>query len=51
MLPKINLELNSVQLFEAQADVGAKLKNFDEFHGLLDLDEQKLQGGRCMPKG
>lgn len=28
-----------------------RIKNFDEFHGLLDLDEQKLQGGRCMECG
>jgi len=28
-----------------------RIKNFDEFHGLLDIDEQKLQGGRCMECG
>lgn len=28
-----------------------RIKNFDEFHGLLDLEEQKLQGGRCMECG
>ena len=42
MLPKINLELNSVQLFEAQADVGAKLKNFDEFQKLSERDQQLI---------
>ena len=28
-----------------------RICNFDEFHDLLDLDEQKLQGGRCMECG
>ena len=39
MLPKINLGLNSVQLFEAQAAVGGKLKEFDEFQKLSERDQ------------
>lgn len=28
-----------------------RLKNFDEFHGQLSLEEQRLQGARCMDCG
>lgn len=42
MLPKINLELNSVQLFEAQAAVGAKLKSFDGFEKLIERDQELI---------
>lgn len=42
MLPKINLELNSVQLFEAQAAVGVKLKEFDEFQKLSERDQELI---------
>lgn len=28
-----------------------RIKNFEEFHGRLDLEEQRLQGARCMECG
>ena len=28
-----------------------RIKNFDEFHGLLEREEQQKQGGRCMECG
>ena len=42
MLPSIKLDLDSVQLFEAQARVGAKLKEFDEVKSLSIGDYDKF---------
>lgn len=42
MLPSIKLDLDSVQLFEAQARVGAKLKEFDEVKRLSASDYDKF---------
>ncbi|HPF30247.1 MAG TPA: glutamate synthase, partial [Lachnospiraceae bacterium] len=28
-----------------------RIKNFDEFHSLLNLDEQRCQAARCMDCG
>ena len=42
MLPSVKLDLDSVQLFEAQARVGAKLKEFDEVKRLSIGDYDKF---------
>lgn len=44
MLPNIKLDLNSVQLFEAQARTGAKLKEFEEVKKLDEADYNKFIG-------